>query len=424
MNTPVEIWLDIIDHILFDPISYLTDPFYPGCNLHTAVDQWTDNKRLRNLEFQRGTLRLVSRFWKNVVDARPWTYFEPYRYKKLVVGDPRGQLEHSRRLEFYEPCKDHILGSEPFGCCQCLEGISATTHDTSLFVDLDKSKFKVTILRLPLWGHCGQYLEASQERVGEIFPHLRALFISINRAPKSGLLPLFENLTFLSMRLERSAGWPRAAAEPYCLPAVQTLQIEVTNNFSFEFWKYWDMPSLVHLILSSTSPLGLLVPLDAILANLGTNLISLRIYSREGYLLLPNDIWEMVPRLEYLGTSALNRSESVALLESSGPPSDHPLRTFGIVEVPSMYTAREDADLIAQNWQALSVIADSHLWGDMPKDYSSELDTLSHPHMHIYDFCWMCFAVLHETCKQLGLRYEDRTGKTWEEFQAENLAVN
>lgn len=27
MNTPVEVWREIIDHVLFDPVLYLTDPF-------------------------------------------------------------------------------------------------------------------------------------------------------------------------------------------------------------------------------------------------------------------------------------------------------------------------------------------------------------------------------------------------------------
>lgn len=99
LRTPVEVWHKIIDHVLYDPIAFIIDPYYPGCNLHTAFSKWSDRKHLRKVEAQRGTLRLVSRSWKESIDLRHKKYFEAYRYdnttQQLAWSHSADRLEFS-----------------------------------------------------------------------------------------------------------------------------------------------------------------------------------------------------------------------------------------------------------------------------------------------------------------------------------------
>lgn len=115
-NTPVEIWQEIINQILFDPILFLHDPFYPGCNYHTALNEWSDTTRLLKLEVQRGILRLVSRSWKRLADLSQWRYFEPYRCND--VNQERLQSSKARRLEYPTLCDEryHAMGVRCDGC--------------------------------------------------------------------------------------------------------------------------------------------------------------------------------------------------------------------------------------------------------------------------------------------------------------------
>ncbi|KIM19680.1 hypothetical protein M408DRAFT_193879, partial [Serendipita vermifera MAFF 305830] len=83
-NTPIEIWKEVIDALLYDPVVFSCDPYYPGCNLHTALNQWNDWEHLRNLEVQRGILRLVSHSWKSLADSYPHRYFEPIKSKEYA----------------------------------------------------------------------------------------------------------------------------------------------------------------------------------------------------------------------------------------------------------------------------------------------------------------------------------------------------
>src|SRR5277367_677293 len=78
---PVEIWIEIVDHLLSDPILFSTDPFYPGCNYQIALEEWQNEGRLMEIAKQRATLRLVSRAWKYVIDLRN------NRFYQVLIGD-------------------------------------------------------------------------------------------------------------------------------------------------------------------------------------------------------------------------------------------------------------------------------------------------------------------------------------------------
>lgn len=65
---PIEICLHIFGYLLDDPSVFHPNPFYPGCNPHTAMRDWNYYSRLLELARQRRSLELVSKYWKRVVD--------------------------------------------------------------------------------------------------------------------------------------------------------------------------------------------------------------------------------------------------------------------------------------------------------------------------------------------------------------------
>jgi hypothetical protein len=46
---PVEIWIEIINYLLSDPILFSPDPFYLGCNYQIALEEWQTNADLWRL---------------------------------------------------------------------------------------------------------------------------------------------------------------------------------------------------------------------------------------------------------------------------------------------------------------------------------------------------------------------------------------
>lgn len=411
VNTPVEIWREIIDHALFDQILYLINPFYPGCNLHTALDDFSNHQRLLELAYQRGNLRLVSRSWRDAVDVSPWQYFEPYRDGSKNLGRVLAQSQLASRLEFHDSWEDHILVDARVKCGPCLkqQGFAGYYLRENLFNRLKNTPLTAKIFRLPHWHDYRDYLEPHEGQNLNPLPHLQALFLKVYSFPTPDVLDLFGRLEFLSFWLD-FMDWdiPVEIPQDFHFPVLKALQTKILDPLLVNFLAKWKMPLLAHLHLMSISSEETLPSLSPLVEGVGANLISLRISSAHAFIRLPDNIWEEVPRLEYLGVSRVETLVS--------PPLGHPLHTFANLEGLDLSSARVDTNNVIQNWETLSTIAELHDWNDAPGDFAYSWDKNHDPsHEHSSKFCWLCVDVSYILCRQRGLRYEDSSGRTFGE---------
>ena len=413
-NTPVEIWREIIEWVLFDPIIFLDDPFFPGCNLHTALNDWTDSRRLRKHEIQRGRLRLVSQAWKTLADSSSYRYFEPYSCNHVDLRVKQTQSAH--RVEHYHRCGPPVLGSRVESCVGCEYCTDTGIKDVLLYYRPVSAK----ILRLPLWKQSQIYLNNPQKIFDNDFPNLRALFISVDAHSLDTVSKLFVNLTFLSLRKE-AAYFPENHP-PLALAKLKTFQFQITDNGDITFLKRWSMPSLAHIDLIVEIPRIDLSDICTLFLDIGHTAQSLRISSEMGFLPFPADIWEKMPLLEYLALSTMERLDDSLLLVRPGPPPDHPFHTFAILyDEGYMYRVRNDTRRVVEKWKGLSTIADSHSWENMPKGISEDWEEGAQVTRGLgvtNDSDWEDVALLQLLCTQYGLRYEDCSGRTFAEFQA------
>ncbi|KIM25079.1 hypothetical protein M408DRAFT_26483 [Serendipita vermifera MAFF 305830] len=420
-NAPVEIWQNIIHHVLYDPIAFLDDPYYPGCNLHTAYNEWTDGKRLCKLEAQRGTLRLVSRSWKVLADLHQWRYFQPVRCK-----DMSQQLEwalSTRRLDFYCLCSGggrvrESRVSDAFHTCP--------RHKESWISQYQRENPELCSATFDLATivHIQDSLEldfAIQDTpIKNFFPRLRALSVGEYNAPQKHLLGVSTTLTFFSIRLVPEH-YKERYEKPLKFPVLRTLHVEVDEEQNFDSLIQWKMPLLAHAEL--TVPSVEQYDLRAtFFKHIGKNLVRLSLRTYEKSHLHPERYWEWMPKLEYISVTRLTLKWGFYPL-----PPDYPLRTFGLVEesVPNVAWSRRNTGTIAEKWKTISTIADCHSWEDLTKwlkvtfpDKPPDLDKLTkgYEHEHRGVHCWECIHLLLWKCKKNGLRYEDITGRTWAEY--------
>lgn len=419
---PVEIWGEIIDHILFDPILYLSDPFYPGCNPHTALNDWCDAERLLRLEFQRGILRLVSQPWKYLVDSSRWQSFQPDRSRD--TNQKLWQSQTARRLEFYGTCSScsglwGTKGAQCHGCAACYDG----TNHREPFPNFDNYTFKAEILRLPYWEQTLGFMRSNTGRLKIVFPHLRALFISVHTTLIGHILELVSSVTFLSLQLDsrRNRLAYRSPKEQSChisLP-VKTLQLLVSDDTDRDFFEEWDIPFLAHLEWRAVSfPQRSMIKF---LIKFGKNLVTLHIHDQCDYLLvIPQDIWELLPVLEYFGATEILKMSTLEASLPPAPPSCHPLHTFALLEKEtSVDRSILNALEIIETWTMLKTIADSHSWANVPQDLTDrEVEVIDSDHQHCANPCWECILALHMACEERGLRYEDQCGRSFMEFHS------
>lgn len=424
-ETPVEIWREIIDQTLFDPILYLSNPFYPGCNPHTALSEWCDTRPLLKQEVQRGILRLVSRSWKYLVDSSRWQYFEANCWEDTTQRAQQSQA--ARRLEYYRTCSDcgRICGSRPAQCYNCADYVDCI-QNKGLISSSDICLFKAEILRLPCGEETLEFIRSNTGRLKTVFPHLRALFISFNANTICDILELVSSATFLSLQIDSTSRPPphqfSKENHDYISLPVKTLQLLVSNDAYCDLLKEWDMPFLAHLEWRAiSSPLHLL---SRFLANIGKNLVTLHIYHECDYLTVSQNIWKLVPVLEYFGATEFKTLTTVESSLPPPPPPGHPLHTFAILEEEThLERSRIDALWFVKTWEGLKIVADSHSWANLPPDFINRevLGAFESDHVHRESPCWQCILPLHVACEERGLRYEDRSGITFSEFQETSL---
>ncbi|KIM25074.1 hypothetical protein M408DRAFT_223342 [Serendipita vermifera MAFF 305830] len=410
-NTPIEIWKEVVDALLYDPVVFRCDPYYPGCNFHTALTQWNDWKHLRNLEIQRGILRLVSRSWKSLADSYPQRYFEPIRSRDY--GYQVAQTLSARRLHlgmFCSSCGCVWLCS--CGVCdECYENLSSESPvESSLLSQLAGSLFNVEILSLPDTELRMGILGTDPTKLSVQLPNLRSLSINGTSYELATAMIAFPNLVFLDLEVE-PLSMQHTPGFRATLPSLRTLRLQVWDLGGLSELSKWSMPKLSHLDLAARGDFAPLV--FQFVEVQGRNISSLRLQS--DYLLaLPENFWGQVPQLQYLGTSCLEFLDD----EQRRLPKGHPFCTLGILEQEGiMEEARTAVMHYQRRWETIKTIADSHSWKDVPADFlelSREVDAYAHTHTR--SPCWRCMAGLYRICAEAGIRYEDRAGTLYEEI--------
>ena len=73
---PIEIWAEIFDQLLHDPVVFDPDPLSACRNPHTSLRRWYNYPLLEVIEKQRRVLRLVSLTWKSLADKHPSRYLD------------------------------------------------------------------------------------------------------------------------------------------------------------------------------------------------------------------------------------------------------------------------------------------------------------------------------------------------------------
>ncbi|KIM20024.1 hypothetical protein M408DRAFT_310608 [Serendipita vermifera MAFF 305830] len=349
LKTPVEVWQEIIEHVLYYPIAFLTDPYYPGCNFHTAFNEWTDRRRLRKLEVQRGTLRLVSPSWRDLIDSRSWKYFEPYLCGNTIQQSTWAQS--ARRLDLDNVCIaiENIIEDSSSRCDECgykkihVPAISDVTN-------FNPHPFRATILSMPFYeGKLCSKIQYSHLDI--YFPNVYSLFAWYRDSFEMPPLNLLASLTFLSICVD-IGGVP---TQDEIIPpffALKTFHLEILDDERIEFLEQWEIPLLAHLQISIPSSAPTIAYLFTLLARIGKNLVRLCLRIYEEYVDLPGDFWEVMPVLEYFGTTVLKGDSSFPI-----PPVGHSLRTFAVVEEGN-YTdeAREITSRLVGLWKTLDTI--------------------------------------------------------------------
>ena len=409
MRAPIEIWQEIIDYLLFDPVLFLPDPYYSGCNLHTALFEWVDGNRGRKLEIQRATLRLVSRSWKILADSSMWQYFEPF-----PCGERPYQLSRThraRRIQFSCCSRGYFPLRGDYSCSACSKYWEDVVFGDS-DLNIDSLPLRVVILKLPRWTLERPSFEQLGCRADYLLPNLQALFIQVKESLPVSILGLLSRLTFLGVRFYDPDEFSKHL-EPVVLH-VKSLQLNFCEEITTDLLQNWDMPALSHLEIALTASIRDQRFIYKLVERVGIKLISLRLHFDCDYVSIPRYLWQNMPMLEYFGVSALEHPVATP----PALPYGHPLRTFAILEKEiHMSRARSDAMHFVNNWGDLTAVADSHHWKNVPRDFQ----TKSQPHTgffhnHTEKFCLKCVDSLYVACEARGLRYEDMTGKTFSEY--------
>jgi hypothetical protein len=407
---PFEIWAEIFDHLLYDPALANSNPFYPGCNLHTALREWHDEARFQKVERQRRLLRLVCRAWKAIADQTPHQFYQLSHSQASHLADPM----------FLRASRMHLCVKQDL--CICHDTCECTLRSYHV---MSASRWQLDNVRQVL-----------QNIPPDFQPPLRTLILSPYWWPRASgfdgvksmapwlsrvsalLIPtettanqisnLYPNLTFLSIQLKaRSFGDPSDFHLNF--PKLTALVIYIWYNDTFQVFKSWRLPKLQHLWIKY-GPNVLSDQLVELFDRERPSLLSLALHYPLNLCRLPPEIWSRVPNLLYLGLN------SFKMKRIASPPSTHPLRTLGFLQVNLEYFPRDRLERVLSQWHNIKVIADVHRWEDYP------FTSLRRPDRHIHPpfipTCHSCIEMATLACSQYSVRYEDRHGRSWEEFMA------
>lgn len=419
-EAPVEIWAEILEHLLNESRMFTTDPFYPGCHLHASLQYWYDRNQIRNVEMECRNLRLVSRAWKALIDLRFGRYSEVLTVDEIIQKQSQWRL--ASRIHIGLSTRSCSCGS-PCLCCTYYSDFRDQKNGMEVFGRqirqfADSEVLPVRVLVLPFWAWA-QITEMVSEGIPlQAFSGVKVLSIS-GPIPIAPALPpvatlinkVCPRLTFLSIHFSRFNDTFHKL-DHITFPTLSTLIISVTNQGGFDNIQLWDIPALKHMAItqddySSSTPTAIYQYLE----RGWPHLISLRLYFPETLVEITSDFWKWLPNLRYFGTTEVDRIKHMV------PPSGHPIETLANLEPASSKISRIHAATFAMRFKNLKTVADTHNWEDI--DSKTTVDhgpcDAYFQHTHSFPLCSLCILDIHRYCASRGWRYEDHSGRTKEE---------
>lgn len=398
---PVEIWAEIFDHLLFDPIAFTTSPFFLGCKYHSALEEWQNSTRLLRTARERATLRLVSRAWKSLADAY---IYQHYHLRMNSVDVYRAQICSATRLHIEGSCKC----PKPCGCADKYYVISKSFL-VELCDILMSSDSTTKILIIPAGAWAQTVGESFAEAPSTIIPGVNALEVSGEMHFNPLLFSIYPNLIHLSLDL----GGNDLYAIPATFPALKTLILSADSCTSVENFN-WIIPNLQHAELTDANTGPEIALLRHFLGKAWPNLISLKAKATWIDLQLPSVIWSHLPSLEYLGASWLRNDDDIG-----PPPHGHPCEAVGNIENTYAADARDILFQFTGDWVGLKAISDVHCWDELDRPVSG--DCLVRRSIKPHDdcdagTCCRCVEDAVYRCAMQGIRYEDRMGRGLDEY--------
>jgi hypothetical protein len=263
------------------------------------------------------------------------------------------------------------------------------------------------VVSAQIWDIINKYLP--EKTIAIIFSQLQALeVVGSSKASLTAVPTFLKSLTYLNISLATYG-----EEGPLTFPSLTTLRVCLRQTDSFKYVEQWTMPNLRHLEIRDLFSQQNLSEINEYLKRGWPLLESFRLIVDHGAIFIPNDIWASLPNLTYVGFTRLWFDQALS-------PTNHPLHTLAllILDDGSMRSRRTLADVML-NFLNLRVVADTHRWEDIPTELiQAEAIYSSFYHKHVYPLCFLCVMDLELACEQVGLRYEDRWGRSLEEFKS------
>jgi hypothetical protein len=174
----------------------------------------------------------------------------------------------------------------------------------------------------------------------------------------------------------------------------------------------WDLPQLQHLEIAHTGSNGY-GTFDAIFDFLCKGwplLVTLRLLAEDYVFMIPLNIWDYLPNLEYLGCTVLQGFDH---LQSTIP---HQLKTLALLHPQPHHFGRRVLPEFILKCINLRSFADFHRWEDVQIYPASSHVLFSHTHTGV--LCDGCIRDMGLFCESIRIRYEDRLGRSLKEFLA------
>jgi hypothetical protein len=403
---PFEIWEQIIEAFIFDAPVLVPDPFDCCRSPLRAVDDWISQEPLALFLDNTFTAMLVCRAWKEVAEHLRRMVFivqdDPHDWTSFFLERP---LEHIPQA--------HLLTRLSY--FQMDRRIPTSAHESNeskiqefLREHLDKLQTRILV------GFCLKQLSRVVTSQGKQLPHLQAVKHYDRIAVYEGALfadvsTAFPNLVYLECKLEVTRT-VELSCKKLCLPHLKSLFLHSPFETS-----EWSLPSLKNLLFemnlpSSDQPLvaGSVAEMFKTIRQFGDSLTYLGIFPSQ--VSPPNnfDIWKVCPRLV-----GLHWIGGIGNPRYSDPPADHPLQYLMVnsddldgnrgpefisflVRVPNLRVV--SARLL--NWEAQTRRRSPLSWG------TGDLNL---------------FVSAAKAIEALGIRFEDRKGRSFKEFEASKL---
>jgi hypothetical protein len=403
---PSELWAQIIEAFIFDAPLLVPDPFDCCRSPLRAVDGWISQDSISTFLENALTAMLVCRAWKEVAEhLRRMVFFvqdDPHDWTLVFLERP---LEHMPQA--------HLLARLSY--FQMDRRIPTWAHESNeskiqefLREHLDKLQTRVIVgfclKRLSL-AIVSQRKQLLQIRAAKHYDRITAsegnFFSDMSMA--------FPNLVYLECRLEVDR-----TIEPnrkrLCLPHLKSLFLHSPLDTS-----EWSLPSLRNLLFEMNLPstdqtlfTGSIMETLKTIRQFGDTLTFLGIFPSRLFPPDDFDIWKVCPQLV-----GLHWMGGIGDPKSSYPPADHPLEYLMVdsndlegnrgrdfisflVRVPNLRVV--SARLL--NWEAQTRQRSLFLWG------RTDLNL---------------FVSAAKVIEALGIRFEDRKGRSFKEFEVSKL---